>query len=119
MKRGEAVCRIVYVSGPKVFKMKLKEVPAPPTGFDYVKCVPVRSNHLRPMDSNKVIIVNAVKEGNQKSKAAEKKTVKTEKSEAVAKGSFAAHKNHFQTKPPAIKPEVPAGSKKTQEETPT
>jgi hypothetical protein len=126
MKRGEAVCRIVYVSGPKVFKMKLKEVQAPPTGFDYVKCVPVRNNHLSPMDSNKVVIVNAVKESKPKSKDVEKPAVKTEKSETVAKGSFAGHRNHFQTKAQAPKSEAPTtpvekqkGDKKPQEETPT
>jgi hypothetical protein len=54
MKRGEAVCRIVYVSGPKVFKMKLKEVKPPPRGFDYVGCVPIRNNHLKTNDSNKI-----------------------------------------------------------------
>jgi hypothetical protein len=54
MKRGEAVCRIVYVTGPKVFKMKLKEVNPPPRGFDYVGCVPIRNNHLKTNDSNKI-----------------------------------------------------------------
>lgn len=52
MKRGEAVCRIVYVSGPKVFKMRLKEVKPPPAHFDYVRCVPIRNNHLKPSQFN-------------------------------------------------------------------
>ena len=52
MKRGEAVCRIVYVSGPKVFKMKLKEVKPPPREFDYVRCVPIRDNHKKPNQFN-------------------------------------------------------------------
>ena len=56
MKRGEAVCRIVYNSGPKVFKMKLKEVKSPPREFDYVKCVPIRNNHLKPNEFNKVLV---------------------------------------------------------------
>jgi type IV secretory pathway TraG/TraD family ATPase VirD4 len=54
MKRGEAVCRIVYVGGPKVFKVKLKEVEPPPTSFDYVQCVPVRDNHLKKNESNHI-----------------------------------------------------------------
>lgn len=54
MKRGEAVCRIVYVSGPKVFRMKLKEMKSPPSSFDYVGCVPTRNNHLKPNDFNKI-----------------------------------------------------------------
>ena len=54
MKRGEAVCRIVYVTGPKIFKMKLKEVKSPPSSFDYVSCVPTRNNHLRPNEFNKI-----------------------------------------------------------------
>jgi type IV secretory pathway TraG/TraD family ATPase VirD4 len=54
MKRGEAVCRIVYVSGPKVFKMKLKEVKAPPRNFDYVRCVPIRDNHKKPNHFNEI-----------------------------------------------------------------
>ena len=56
MKRGEAVCRIVYVSGPKVFKMKLKEVKPPPREFDYVGCVPIRNNHLKRNDFNVVVV---------------------------------------------------------------
>ncbi len=54
MKRGEAVCRIVYVSGPKVFKMKLKEVKPPPREFDYVGCVPIRDNHKKSNQYNKI-----------------------------------------------------------------
>jgi type IV secretory pathway TraG/TraD family ATPase VirD4 len=60
MKRGEAVCRIVYVSGPKVFKMKLKEVKPPPASFDYVQCVPIRNNHLKPIESNKIVVPKIV-----------------------------------------------------------
>jgi len=60
MKRGEAVCRIVYVSGPKVFKMKLKEVKPPPRGFDYVGCVPIRNNQLKTNDSNKIEVPDSV-----------------------------------------------------------
>ena len=63
---GEAVCRIVYVSGPKVFKMRLKEDKPPPSNFDYVGCVPIRDNHLKPNEYNKVVIVNAVKESKRK-----------------------------------------------------
>lgn len=56
MRRGEAVCRIVYVTGPKIFKMRLKEVKSPPTSFDYVGCVPTRNNHLKPNEFNKIIV---------------------------------------------------------------
>src|SRR5208282_3144130 len=54
MKRGEAVCRIVYVGGPKVFKMKLKEIKPPPVEFDYVGCVPIRDNHKKTNEFNKI-----------------------------------------------------------------
>jgi type IV secretory pathway TraG/TraD family ATPase VirD4 len=56
MRRGEAVCRIVYVTGPKIFKMKLKEVKNPPSSFDYVGCVPIRDNHLKPNEYNKIVV---------------------------------------------------------------
>ncbi len=62
MKRGEAVCRIVYVSGPKVFKMKLKEVKPPPRDFDYVRCVPIRDNHKKQNEFNKIEVPEAPKQ---------------------------------------------------------
>ncbi len=68
MKRGEAVCRIVYVSGPKVFKMKLKEVKPPPSDFDYVACVPIRNNHLKKMDFNYFEVLDAPKNEKKKTK---------------------------------------------------
>ncbi len=81
MKRGEAVCRIVYVGGPKVFKMKLKEVKPPPREFDYVGCVPIRNNHLKPIEFNKVVvpkIVTATKPDQHN------KTIKVEKKKVEA-----------------------------------
>ena len=103
MKRGEAVCRIVYVSGPKVFKMRLKEVKPPPSSFDYVRCVPIRNNHLRPIECNQVVIVNAVKESQPK--PSPKPNAKAEKPvpTAGAKGSFSGHRDHFQAKGPVAK----------------
>ncbi len=68
MKRGEAVCRIVYVSGPKVFKMKLKEVKPPPTEFDYVGCVPIRNNHQKEIEFNKFEVPDAPKNEKKKQK---------------------------------------------------
>ncbi len=62
MKRGEAVCRIVYVGGPKVFKMKLKEIKPPPREFDYVGCVPIRNNHLKQNETNIVEVPDAPKQ---------------------------------------------------------
>lgn len=116
MKRGEAVCRIVYVSGPKVFKMKLKEVQPPPAGFDYVKCVPIRNNHLRPLDANKIVIVNAVKEGKPKAKPTEKPAGPAPQTTEKPKGSFAGHKDHFQAKAVPPKPEVPEKDPETGED---
>ncbi len=68
MKRGEAVCRIVYVGGPKVFKMKLKEVKPPPREFDYVGCVPIRNNHLKQNEFNIVENPDAPKNDKKKPK---------------------------------------------------
>ena len=68
MKRGEAVCRIVYVAGPKVFKMKLKEVKPPPSNFDYVGCVPIRDNHKRVIEFNKFEVPDAPKNEKKKPK---------------------------------------------------
>ena len=120
MKRGEAVCRIVYVAGPKVFKMKLKEVKPPPPDFDYVRCVPIRNNHLKPLEYNKVVVVNAVKES--KAKSAPKPNPKPEKSgpSEGTKSSFSAHRDHFKAKPeqsPKDKPETsPVEEEKHKEE---
>ncbi len=62
---GEAVCRIVYVSGSEGFQDKAQEVKPPPSrDFDYVRCVPIRDNHLKVIECNKVVIVNAVKDSN-------------------------------------------------------
>lgn len=80
MRRGEAVCRIVYVSGPKVFKMKLKEVKSPPRDFDYVKCVPIRDNHLKKNQFNKVEIPKIITASKESPKTEpEKEKVKTDK----------------------------------------
>lgn len=68
MRRGEAVCRIVYVTGPKVFKMKLTEVKPPPRSFDYVKCVPIRNNHLKPLAFNKIEVPKVTTASKSKSK---------------------------------------------------
>ncbi len=68
MKRGEAVCRIVYVGGPKVFKMKLKEVKLPPPEFDFVGCVPIRNNHLKPIQFNHLEVPDAPKKEKKKGK---------------------------------------------------
>jgi hypothetical protein len=120
MRRGEAVCRIVYVTGPKVFKMRLKEVKPPPRDFDYVKCVPIRDNHLKPLESNKVVIVNSIKES--KPKPTPKPTPKPEKPMPTegTKGSFSSHKDHFKEKGPAAPPKVEdeKTDKKGEEETP-
>ncbi len=74
MKRGEAVCRIVYVSGPKVFKMKLKEVKPPPREFDYVGCVPIRDNHLKANQYNKIVLPKAETQSKTSPKKEEAKT---------------------------------------------
>jgi uncharacterized protein YycO len=74
MKRGEAVCRIVYVSGPKVFKMKLKEVKAPPRNFDYVKCVPIRDNHKKQNQFNVIEKPRSKTSSKSNPKGDEKKT---------------------------------------------
>jgi hypothetical protein len=79
MKRGEAVCRIVYVSGPKVFKMKLKEVKPPPREFDYVGCVPIRDNHLKANQYNKIVLPKAETQSKTSLKKEEAKTPIKEK----------------------------------------
>ena len=79
MKRGEAVCRIVYVSGPKVFKMKLKEVKPPPREFDYVGCVPIRDNHLKANQYNKIVLPKAETQSKTSPKKEEAKTPIKEK----------------------------------------
>lgn len=78
--------------------MRLKEVKPPPSSFDYVKCVPIRNNHLRPIECNQVVIVNAVKESQPK--PSPKPNAKAEKPvpTAGAKGSFSGHRDHFQAK---------------------
>ncbi len=103
MRRGEAVCRIVYVSGPKVFKMRLKEVKPPPSSFDYVGCVPIRDNHLKPIEYNKVVFVNAVKESKPKPSPKPSPKVETPVPTAGAKSSFSGHRDHFQAKGPVAK----------------
>ncbi len=77
MKRGEAVCRIVYVAGPKVFKMKLKEVKPPPSSFDYVRCVPIRDNHLKPNQYNAIERIQVETSKNTAESSREKKPKKT------------------------------------------
>lgn len=62
------MCRIVYVGGPKVFKMKLKEVKPPPREFDYVGCVPIRNNHLKQNEFNIVENPDAPKNDKKKPK---------------------------------------------------
>lgn len=78
MKRGEAVCRIVYVSGPKVFKVKLKEVKAPPSNFDYVRCVPMRDNHLKDNEFNKIEIPKIIKTSKEETPTTKKTEKKAE-----------------------------------------
>ena len=96
MKRGEAVCRIVYVSGPKVFKMKLKEVKAPPSSFDYVQCVPIRDNHLRKNESNKIENPKAVTRPTTNSQTADKKGAVKNEPQTPAEGTVAPwHKEGF------------------------
>ena len=96
MKRGEAVCRIVYVSGPKVFKMKLKEVKAPPSSFDYVQCVPIRDNHLRKNESNKIENPKALTRATTNSQTADKKGAVKNEPQTPAEGTVAPwHKEGF------------------------
>ncbi len=83
MKRGEAVCRIVYVAGPKVFKMKLKEVKPPPSSFDYVRCVPIRDNHLKPNQYNAIERIK-VETSKDKAESPKEKTPKKIKVETSA-----------------------------------
>ncbi len=78
MKRGEAVCRIVYVGGPKVFKMKLKEVKPPPSQFDYVGCVPIRDNHKKPIEFNRFEISDTPQETKAPGQSKESKNPKKE-----------------------------------------
>lgn len=66
MPRGEAVCRIMYKTGPRVFKMKLKEIKRPPAGFDFIRAVPIRNNHLKGNDSNPVEIPKILKGGKKR-----------------------------------------------------
>lgn len=92
MRRGEAVCRIVYVTGPKVFKMKLTEVKPPPRSFDYVKCVPIRNNHLKPLAFNKVEAPKVATASKSKSKKeVEKELIETPVANTPPKTSGLKH----------------------------
>jgi type IV secretory pathway TraG/TraD family ATPase VirD4 len=60
MPRGQAVCRIMYKTGPKIFKMNLKEMKKPPQDFDFISAVPVRNNHLKENEFNEIKILKLV-----------------------------------------------------------